>query len=73
MALAAGEYEFTCGECKGTGTLQYVRGDEETGEAYLDPGDCCDCDGEGTVTVDEQEAAEWIEVGHTPLRAPADS
>lgn len=73
MELPWGEYEFTCSECKGTGSLQYVREDEETGEAYLSEEDCCECNGERTVTVDEEEAAEWIEVGHTPLRSPASS
>ncbi|MEY9989175.1 DnaJ-class molecular chaperone [Streptomyces sp. V4I8] len=65
MALVAGEYEFTCSECDGDGSLQVI-GSE--GELVWDK--CEDCRGEGSVRVDEDEAAEWIEVGHTPLRTP---
>lgn len=65
MALAPGEYVFTCIECKGDGSLQVIDTD---GELVSDT--CEDCRGDGTVSVDEEEAAERIEDGHTPLRAP---
>ena len=76
MTLVPGEYEFTCSECHGDGSLQYVRAvvdevGDETDEAELVWDRCDDCRGEGTVCVDEEEAAEWIEAGHTPLRSPA--
>lgn len=65
MALVAGEYEFTCSECDGDGSLQVI-GTE--GELVWDK--CDECRGEGTVSCDEMEAAEAIEVGRTPLRTP---
>jgi DnaJ-class molecular chaperone len=71
MELVEGEYEFTCDECKGDGSLQYVRADEETDEPDLVWDECDDCHGEGTVRVDEQVAAEKIEYGQTPIRTPA--
>jgi DnaJ-class molecular chaperone len=73
MALVEGEYEFKCSECNGEGSLQVIQEDEETGEPYLGWDRCDECRGEGTVCVDDEEAAEWIEVGHTPLRSPAGS
>ncbi|MEU9214484.1 hypothetical protein AB0D27_43125 [Streptomyces sp. NPDC048415] len=68
MALVAGEYEFTCSECDGDGSLQVI-GTE--GELVWDK--CDECRGEGTVSYDELEAAEAIEVGRTPLRTPPTS
>lgn len=74
MELVPGEYEFTCSECKGDGSLQYVRADDETDEQPELVWDKCEeCRGDGTVCVDEEEAADWIEVGLTPLRTPAGS
>ncbi|CAK7288567.1 hypothetical protein [Streptomyces misionensis] len=77
MALPWGEYTFTCSDCDGDGSVQYVRAvvdeiGDETDEAELVWDKCDDCRGQGTITVDEDAAAEWIDVGHTPLRAPAD-
>ncbi|MCX5174429.1 hypothetical protein [Streptomyces virginiae] len=65
MALVAGEYEFTCSECDGDGSLQVIGTEGE-----LVWGKCDDCHGEGSVRVDEEEAAERIECGQTPLRTP---
>jgi DnaJ-class molecular chaperone len=71
MTLTPGEYEFTCSECHGDGSLQAVTGDEDDQpiQVWIQ---CEDCHGDGTVTVDETDAAERIlELGHTPLRTPA--
>jgi DnaJ-class molecular chaperone len=75
MTLAEGEYEFTCTECKGDGNLQYLLLDEDADADHPDEPQfvwdkCDECRGDGTVTVDEEEAAEWIEAGQVPLRAP---
>ncbi|GAA2768524.1 hypothetical protein GCM10010103_75660 [Streptomyces paradoxus] len=73
MELVPGEYEFTCTDCHGDGSVQVLRGiiDEATDEPdhYWDK--CDDCRGQGTVCVDEEEAAEKIEYGQTPLRTPS--
>jgi DnaJ-class molecular chaperone len=66
MALVEGEYEFTCTECDGEGSL--FTSVEAEGPSWVT---CDDCRGEGTVCVDEEEAAEFIEVGHAPIRTPA--
>lgn len=76
MALVEGEYQFTCDECKGDGSLQYVQAvvdevGDETDEAELVWDKCDDCNGDGTVCVDEKVAAEKIQYGQTPLRTPA--
>lgn len=69
MTLTPGEYEFTCSECRGDGSLQGVTGDEND-EAVIVWIQCEDCHGDGTVCIDEEEAAERIELGHTPIRTP---
>jgi len=73
MALVEGEYEFTCTECDGDGSVQVLQGliDEATDEPDLAWDTCDDCRGEGTVCVDDKEAAEKIEFGQTPIRTPA--
>ncbi|MEU7338734.1 hypothetical protein [Streptomyces sp. NPDC007074] len=78
MALTEGEYEFTCDECNGDGSLQYIRAavdeaGDETDEAELVWDKCDDCYGDGTVTVDDKVAAEKIEYGQTPIRTPSSS
>lgn len=71
MALVPGEYEFTCDECDGDGSLLYARiNDDDEPEQAWDK--CDDCHGEGTVVMDEHEAADAIEWGgRTPIRTPA--
>lgn len=73
MELVEGEYEFTCTDCDGDGSVQVLHGiiDEATGEPDLVWDKCDDCHGEGTVRVDDEEAAEKIEYGQTPIRTPA--
>lgn len=75
MELVAGEYEFTCTECDGDGSMQAVQlwddSNDDTEEPNLVPVLCEDCHGAGTVRVDEEEAAEKIECGQTPIRTPA--
>jgi DnaJ-class molecular chaperone len=72
MALVEGEYEFTCSECNGEGSLQVLQGIyKPTGEPDFGWARCDDCHGEGTVCVDDKEAAERIELGHVPIRTPA--
>ena len=73
MALVEGEYEFTCDECDGDGSVQAVQGliDEATGEPDLVWVQCEDCYGQGKVWVDEKVAAEKILYGETPTRTPA--
>ncbi|CQR59188.1 sle1_021 (plasmid) [Streptomyces leeuwenhoekii] len=74
MALVAGEYEFTCDECDGDGSVQVTQPpEEEGGEPTLGWGSCDDCFGEGRLLVDEEEAAEKIRWGQTPTRTPAAS
>lgn len=68
MALVAGEYEFTCSDCRGDGSVQVVGTD---GELHWDQ--CDDCRGVGSVCVDEEDAAERIDLGQTPLRTPPTS
>jgi DnaJ-class molecular chaperone len=70
MELVPGEYEFTCCECDGDGSVQVIRGtdDDEPGLVW---DRCDDCRGEGTFIYDEKEAAEAIEAGRTPLRTPS--
>lgn len=70
MELVPGEYEFTCYDCDGDGSVQVVQGtDDDEPELVWDK--CDDCRGEGTLIYDEEEAAEAIEVGRTPLRTPS--
>lgn len=72
MALVAGEYEFTCDECDGDGSVQVIQPPEdEDSEPTLGWGRCDDCFGVGRLLVDEEEAAEKIKYGQTPTRAPA--
>jgi DnaJ-class molecular chaperone len=72
MALVEGEYEFTCDECHGDGSVQVIQPPEdEDGEPTLGWGRCDDCFGDGTVRVDEEEAAEKIRWGQTPIRTPS--
>jgi DnaJ-class molecular chaperone len=72
MALVEGEYEFTCDECNGDGSVQVIElVDEDTDEAQLVSEICEDCRGKGTVSVDETVAAEKILYGQTPIRTPA--
>jgi len=76
MTITPGEYEFTCSECRGEGSVQVLVGmiDEATDTPDLRWEKCEDCWGDGTVTVDETDAAERIlELGHTPLRTPPTS
>jgi len=75
MELVEGEYEFTCDECKGDGSVQVLQGilDEATDQPDFRWDKCDDCHGDGTVCVDEQVAAEKIEYGQTPIRTPAAS
>ncbi|MFJ8727742.1 hypothetical protein [Streptomyces sp. NPDC093269] len=74
MALVEGEYEFTCDECNGDGSVQVIRAtDEDSDEAELVWDRCDDCRGQGTVTVDDEVAAEKIAYGQTPIRTPAGS
>lgn len=72
MTLVAGEYEFTCDECKGDGSVEVVQGDGND-EPQLVWDRCDDCHGEGTLSVDEEEAAEKIKWGQTPIHMPAAS
>lgn len=71
MALMPGEYTFTCDECDGTGSVQVIREDPYAPDGCsLGPADCDDCHGEGTVVMDDEEAAEAIKWGRTPIRTP---
>ncbi|MFF9497962.1 hypothetical protein [Streptomyces flaveolus] len=45
--------------------------EDEDGEPTLGWGRCDDCFGDGTVRVDEEEAAEKIRWGQTPIRTPS--
>lgn len=73
MTLIEGEYEFTCDECDGDGSVQVIQppDDEDGGEATLGWGRCDDCFGDGRLLVNEVEAAEKIRWGQTPTRTPA--
>ncbi|MEU4013119.1 hypothetical protein [Streptomyces pseudogriseolus] len=72
MTLAEGEYEFTCDECDGDGSLQVVQPPEdEDDEPTLVWERCDDCRGESRLLVDDKETAEKIRWGQTPTRAPA--
>ncbi|MFF1400221.1 hypothetical protein ACFVZD_41435 [Streptomyces sp. NPDC058287] len=73
MDLVPGEYEFECDECNGDGNVQVIREDDQAPDGCsLFWDQCDDCRGQGTVTMDEDEAAEAIEVsGRTPIRTPA--
>ncbi|MFD9042601.1 hypothetical protein [Streptomyces bottropensis] len=74
MALVEGEYEFTCDECDGDGSVQVIQAvDEDSDEPELAWDKCEDCRGQGTVCVDEEVAAEKILYGQTPIRTPAAS
>jgi DnaJ-class molecular chaperone len=66
MELVPGEYEFTCDECDGEGSV--FTGVEAEGPSWVR---CDDCRGEGRLLVDEEEAAEKIRWGQTPTRTPA--
>ncbi|WP_157744470.1 zinc finger-like domain-containing protein [Micromonospora viridifaciens] len=65
-ALIAGEYVFECWECDGRGAIEVI-----VDEHGLSQEDCSDCNGEGVQYVDEEEAAERIDGGYTPLRTPS--
>lgn len=72
MDLVPGEYVFTCLECEGDGSIQVITEDEEAPDGVtLTPELCPDCRGEGVEHMDEEEAAEMISLGHTPLRTPS--
>jgi hypothetical protein len=80
VTLKPGEYVFKCLECDGKGSVEVGGlGDEGDGEDWADPHfnheltfweDCSECHGTGEVFVDEEDAAEYVKWGHTPLRAP---
>ena len=67
MALVPGEYVFKCLECSGEGSIEVIIGEDQT-----DWERCPDCGGAGEQIVDEEEAAERIDYGRTPLRTPVD-
>lgn len=66
MTLVEGEYEFTCDECDGDGSV--FTSVEAEGPSWVR---CDDCFGEGKLLVDEKEAAEKIRWGQTPTRTPS--
>lgn len=66
MTLVEGEYEFTCDECDGEGSV--FTGVEAEGPSWVR---CEDCFGDGRLLVNEEEAAEKIRWGQTPTRTPA--
>ncbi|MBI1376309.1 MAG: hypothetical protein GC157_02330 [Frankiales bacterium] len=65
MALAPGEYEFTCMDCDGKGIVDVIQVD-----GRVLPEDCEDCDGSGVVRLEEDEAQEMVDFGRSPLRGP---
>ncbi|WCN03675.1 hypothetical protein [Streptomyces sp. M92] len=65
MDLVAGEYVFACLECDGDGSLQVI---DLEGQLVWER--CFECHGEGVDYLDEEEAAERIDSGYTPLRTP---
>ncbi|PSK57053.1 hypothetical protein B0E38_02584 [Streptomyces sp. 111WW2] len=67
MTLVEGEYEFTCDECNGDGSVA-TGAEAGEGPSWVE---CDDCFGEGQLWVDETEAAEKIRWGQTPTRTPA--
>jgi DnaJ-class molecular chaperone len=67
MALVAGEYVFECLECNGEGSIEVF--DVEQDQVVWVT--CSDCSGEGVQYLDEEEAAERIDTGYTPLRTPS--
>lgn len=69
MELVPGEYEFSCYECDGDGSVQVVHANDGE-EPELIWAKCEDCRGTGVFLYDETEAAEAIECGRTPLRTP---
>lgn len=66
MALVPGEYVFECLECNADGSISLIVGPDEL-ESVI----CSHCRGEGVVYVDEEDAADRIDCGHMPLRAPS--
>ncbi|MFF1358730.1 hypothetical protein [Streptomyces sp. NPDC058297] len=71
MALVPGEYVFECDECDGDGSVQAVGEDDEAPDGCsLSWEKCEDCRGEGTMSLDEDEAAEAIDCGRTPIKTP---
>jgi DnaJ-class molecular chaperone len=66
VAVAPGEYVFTCGECDGKGEIEV--GDRDYGDHEWVR--CPDCNGDGVLHVDEDQAAELIDCGAWPPRAP---
>ena len=66
MAVAPGGYVFTCGEYDGKGEIEV--GDRDYGDHEWVK--CPDCNEDGVLHVDEDEAAELIDCGAWPLRAP---
>lgn len=65
MTVVPGEYVFKCLECDGEGSIEVIIGEDETVWER-----CPDCGGAGEQFVDDEEAAEYIDCGHTPLRTP---
>ncbi|MDX3456825.1 hypothetical protein PV396_33585 [Streptomyces sp. ME02-8801-2C] len=71
LALEPGEYVFDCLECDGEGSIQVGQEDDEAPDGYSLVWDTCeDCHGEGTMSYDENEAAEAIDCGRIPLKRP---
>jgi hypothetical protein len=66
VAVVPGECVFTCGECDGKGEIE--AGDRDYGDHEWVR--CPDCNGDGVLHVDQDEAAELIDCGAWPLRAP---
>ncbi|WP_346230136.1 hypothetical protein [Microbispora maris] len=64
--LEAGEYVFECLECNGDGSVKVI-----VSERDFVWETCSDCRGEGVQYLDEEEAAERIDAGYTPLRTPS--
>jgi hypothetical protein len=74
MALVAGEYVFECLECNGDGSIEVIEaieGSDDEQDCQVVGEICSDCSGEGVQYLDEEEAAERIDTGYTPLRTPS--
>jgi hypothetical protein len=66
VELPPGEYTFTCPDCEGDGSVQVIQLD---GELLWER--CDRCGSEGFLRVDEEEAAEFVELGTQPLSGPS--
>ena len=67
MGLAEGEYTFVCLDCKGKGQIEIAA--DEPDHPDHDWVTCDDCNGEGEVVHDTEEAQERIDLfGDEPLR-----